>query len=397
MLGFLQTRLVASLNFASNSTSNSAPKFSKKPSYSMLLTILFVTLAASVGFAAYAVKPIQFKVDHFQTANVVPVNEDGVPTNKAKVSKKDVEKILTVFRGVNEIAKNLRVPEQIGLEMSEIEFSPRADAMNNVIYMGVRFGAKDDKDRIYTQHPGAMIPVAAHEYGHIVFAQNVLSEVQIYKDALGLLAQMAKLAAAFESIQAHALVLAEKYESASPEEKQRILAKLEELKEQASRINELGLELNNALGPLFAWVNAATTPYNEFFADILAILYTEKPESVFKAVQTVMPNGVPGINRKIRDDAESRSFKGAGLVHVHGRSPHSVFKPTREFIWKKYLQRPMIMRNHKSAVAEAVARVMTAELLWLQDHFEVNPMKDQVFVNKRLMKQLDAELSKIAQ
>ncbi len=373
MLGLLRTRLAASLFF----------------------TLFLVSGSASVCLAAFAVKPIPVRVDQFQIANVVPVNEDGIPTNKAKVSRKDVEKLVTVFRGVNEIVKPLRIPESVRLEMSEIEFNPRADAMNNVIYMGVRFGAKDKNGKVYTQHPGVMIPVAAHEYGHLVFTQNVLSEVQLYQVSLGMLGQLAKVAEALQNIQAQMLLLAEKYEQSSPEVQQRIVVQLEELKQQAIRLVELGLQLKNQLDPLFTWVRDATSPYNEFFADIIAVLYTENSESVFKAVQITMPPEDPDLDRRRRNDVDARSFKGAGLVHVHGKTPHSVFKPAREFIWKKYLQRPTFLRNHKTAVATTLVRVMTSELVWLQEHPEVNPTRDQVLVNKRLIKLMDAELSRI--
>lgn len=368
-----------------------------QPRYALALFILF--LLASAQLLAAQVKSFG-AIDVGGKKVVITFGRDESEGQDARrgprLSEKGVEsearRFAQVIRSVGEIARGLRMPEKVHLKVASIAENPAADSFNGVIYVGRTFGAVDGRGRMYTQNPAEMLPVIAHEFGHMIFHENIVMDLEVGRRLTPLIKELMEIEAIVTKISAQVEALLKQNDP-------RARAQAEKLQAEIAQWMEVAEELGKKIGPL-ADILDATDAYNEFYADVIAVLFSGKPNSVAKAIHIAMPaDGGRGELRRRRSEIRNRQFSRRGVDRpLIVASQHAVFHQVREMIWDEYLQRPGVMQNKKTEVLQGVTRAVKAEIRWMISQPEPPSPEFEAVVrilNKRLADRIRAELSRL--
>lgn len=303
----------------------------------------------------------------------------------------EARRILQIIRGVGEFSRGLKMPRKIHLNLAMVTLNPAADSFGGDIFAGRTFGTIEGNGRLFTQHPNEMIPVIAHEFGHMIFHENVLAELEVTKFIAPIYKEVTDIISILDRLEERQIRLAQMQGPRVQQELEKIQREVDQWGEELER---LGKRLEPAVDIL-----SATTPYNEFYSDVIAVLYTGKPNSVAAAIHMVTPASGDRSERRIsRSEIRSRQFirKGAGSPLI--ASDHALFYEVREMIWDEYLQRPQVMREHRAAVVEGVTRAVRSEVRWMlsqRANLEKNPQASVRLLNRRLAEKIRQELSRI--
>ncbi len=263
----------------------------------------------------------------------------------------EAKRFTQVIREVGDIARGMRMPPHVHLSINAVHDSPSSDSYRRELALGQRFGVVGPREKLYTQHPDEMLPVVAHEFGHMLFFENVISRIGMVNALKNDLESFAELARARRELKAQALG------SKDP----RAFTETPQWR-QKWRQWEFD-ELAGKLRPVFS-LGKATSPYNEYFADVVAVLYSEEPNSIADAVHFARPAGTASQRDASRMSVRNRAFdrKGAGRDIV--RIPHGVFFEARAAIWDEFLSRPAVMKGKKNEVLQGLTRATLSELSW---------------------------------
>ncbi|MCM2282580.1 MAG: hypothetical protein NDI61_12120 [Bdellovibrionaceae bacterium] len=366
-----------------------------KPWKALTIFVLFLLTSASLlAMAPRSFGPVQVgsgKVLVDYGANDVEDGEDPRLAQHlpAQVLDKEAKRFLDVIRGVGDIAQGMKMPDQLLLKIGAIESNPSANSFFNVINLGTRFGIVDGNKRLYTQHPDEMVPVTAHEFGHIIFFENVLMEISFFKTAAAQFRDLRFTYRTVSDLREQELSLGGHPRGA----RERARVQQERLEWEAEMADLMGkLQIPRVISHVIK-------PYNEFFADVVAVLYTEKPDAISDSVHFTMPARPRQRNKAYIMSVHNRAFEREGVAPRALQIPHGVFARTRWAIWEEFLSRPTVMRNHKAEVLQGVARAIRSELNWFlslpgmpRDQLSAEDARQ---MNLRLIQSLRKELGKL--
>ncbi len=372
-----------------------------KPKYALALFILFV-LASARLLASVQANPVKSlgAVDVGGRKVVVTFDRDESekqdPRRAAPLSEQGVEdearRFARVVLSVGEIARGLQMPERVHFSVAAVAENPSAESFSGVIKVGRTLGAVDEKGRLYTQHPNEMLPVIAHEFGHMVFHENILMELDLVRRAQPAMRELVEIEKVLNKLYARIEELAK---SSHP----RAIAEAEKVEREIARWTKEAERAVQRIEPVLGVLDA-TTPYNEFYADVIAVLYSGKPNSVAQAIHIATPaRGGSAERRFRRSEIRNRQFSRRGTDRpLIVASPHAVFYQAREMIWDEFLKRPNVMNGKKNAVLHGVTRAVRAEVRWLLSQPAVstkNPDALLRMLNKRLGDRIRVELSSL--
>jgi hypothetical protein len=246
-----------------------------------------------------------------------------------------------IFEGKNIDCKNIGVAADMVLEIrdmlsSEIKVPKSmpfriADSFGNAFFnpedlsLNIPFQLILGK---HAKHPVHTIPVWAHEYGHAILNANLRDVASAWTDIVRKKAD-----------------------------------------ESAGRPEQI--------------IDFLVAPYHEFFADVVAVLYTEEGDSVARSLTIVgfveNPEGTPAQcpnsdkkcrpregSRDTRDHFRNRDFtERANELHrwkpVQAEDIHNILAPARYHAWKYYLSNPN-MRRDKAKIAAVVIDAIIADV-----------------------------------
>ncbi|MCM2282579.1 MAG: hypothetical protein NDI61_12115 [Bdellovibrionaceae bacterium] len=309
--------------------------------------------------------------------------------------EKEARRFREVIVGVGEIARGSKMPERVHLNVAAITEDPSANSFEGILNVGRTYGRVDRLGRLYTQNPTTMIPIIAHEFGHMVFHANILAdlpETKVIEDAFRdedkMIKQMDQLEERRKNL--------ERWDNPRAEaELNRIYSEIERLSIELERLEQKVRVAASALN--------VADPYHEFYADVIAILYTGQPNSVADAIHMAQTKAGRSHGERKRSSSEirNRQFERRGSGHPRVESGHAVFFEARQTLWNEYLQRPLVLRDRKQDVLRAVTRAVHSEVRWLMsisssrrsaETAETWPMEKVRVLNRRLISQLRSEL-----
>ncbi|MCM2283036.1 MAG: hypothetical protein NDI61_14435, partial [Bdellovibrionaceae bacterium] len=266
-------------------------------------------------------------------------------------------RFVKVVQGIRDFSERVRFPKKIDLQLADLEVNPRANFLTNQIFLGLKYARTDERGRVYTQHPNAMVAVSAHEFGHLIFGENIL-------DVYPRMPQIRAIFIEIQKVEEQWRALATRLEDLSRRApSQQTEREANALQAQLAALQQRYTSLGEQVGPDLNLVRDRTSGYNEFFADVVAVLYTEQPNSVADSIHFAMD-----LSRKkqktIQVSVENRFFEKRGVRPRQILGHHGLLQEARNWIWEEYLSRPTVLRHHKNRVLLAVIRALRAETKW---------------------------------
>lgn len=321
----------------------------------------------------------------------VEINEVKSDTSDKPLTKVQTEPFIKVISDVSEMVQPLKIPTIVRLNLAQLTFEPSASALINTLELGVRIAKRDEKNRVHTQNPSVMRAITAHEYGHLIFAQNILatqnirSELERYgREAGEMEGKLKQIRDEIDKLDALAATKGMTVDLQAKIEKldQQFQAGLARLQNTQEKHNDLMERYER------------TTSYNEFFADVVSLLYTENPNAIAEAIHFTVPRTSRRNDSDRRGEILSREFE-AGKPHRHTtKSPHAVFAQVRAALWENYLKQPTVMKK-KSVVLGCTTQAVESEVRWILEKRRIPDDRRVVrLLNERLWKQLDQCLSR---
>lgn len=130
-------------------------------------------------------------------------------------------------------------------------------------------------------------------------------------------------------------------------------------------------------------------PYEEFFADALAVLHLKDPAVIHKAISVrKRKNGYP-VSERLDRLTQRRRFDVSSKIDPFEKEPHHTFDSLRNPIWEEFLNRPEVLNNPGPTlrkIAEAIDEEVTE--LYSQGNFKLSIREKNERFSKRLKSKL---------
>lgn len=337
---------------------------------------------------------------------------------KGAAKEADLRTFDAVVAKVNSFTAPLLLPNPPTLIVSKNELAPRALPSENRIFLGTRLGFQEPGHdgptaRTWFRSPEYAKAVLAHEYGHLVFGVNFEKREPLVKEAYETIAQVQKetapLGARMRANRQKRAQLEVDFEKAAiAGDKEGAGAILKQVVALDIEFKEMYKELVPYLEKIQAYreiVLQHITAYNEFFADVVAVLYAERSDAVSRALYSTHIAQFLRFHDAVKAGADLRDFNkyeapslGKKVLAKGQDAPyledHNYLEPTREFLWESYLASPTILKSRKSAVMDAVFNAIATELNYRMNHYDLKAADHHKEFNDRLIQAIRAEMSK---
>jgi hypothetical protein len=346
------------------------------------------------------------------------VTKSLVPEKNTPFKNKKTPDIMreSIQKTVNTFSPYLKMPETISLEVvarrniAEAAFNPTT----NTIYTGEAIYYVDPKNvkKVYTHHPNKSLDVNNHEFGHAIFSANLLplkpevkflyefylKQSSIYEEKalvekelnpsiilLTGLIPSEVLAAKISELQHQSITanysevfykwILEEVQSTDVEvinAKQKMQEYYPRLLQNYKDIQAYFMEKeisNDRLAKASDYYQGLSM-YNEYFADVVAVLMVEKPDIISSATHYNLnfyssaksEDKLTGVmNKKFKHFTEQGAFRQfTDKIHTKGTAsgPHGELWLARQFLWDEYLSHPTIMKTKKGEVLAGVFRAV---------------------------------------
>lgn len=328
------------------------------------------------------------------------------------IIKNYVETILMTVSGT------LKTPPVMELYITPLSTMPFSNQTSMILHTSERL-TKESDGKIYTTNPQASFAVTAHELGHLIFYENA-------KYFFNFLTAKHKLESQLQTIQSEFHVLMRQLEVVD-DEKSLVgsdLSKLEELKVLETDLTRKYLELkekqteiqnqldSDDISGKFRFFMTRKTPYDEFFADVIAELFNKKPNAVYDAIAFSTPHPKKDKEKKKKKDKDEheisskeahledkrRQFEGHISNSTNPHSLHGIFGLTREYLFELYLKRPSVQQE-KGTVLQAVFQAVVKDIQWTMENYpSLDPKENKNLVNElnlHLQNSIDDEMKKL--
>ena len=327
----------------------------------------------------------------------------------AQVTDKQVAVFKQVVADVNGSLGNthLVIPDGVEIKVYTQHPDPVANPIDMSVNAGVRFfmGLQADKNnpksvKNYYKVPTVSSPILAHEYGHIIFFENFGIREPIWREAFKTFREkMPELTVKDQQYQKLIGEIALRQEQLKTMTDKAQIAQIQQemlqLVLQAVKLNkEIELE-----GAAVQTLSAITTSYNEFFADVMAVLYTGKPTSIEDAVTFTRTLQFDGkLAKEMKQSNDERNFKDRAEPRdaKDDFEDHGYFSTVRAGVWESYLASPTIRTAKRGQVTEAIFDAIAKECSTLiRSGAPVNLKTKEKWIelNERLMKAIDNEMA----
>jgi len=317
----------------------------------------------------------------------------------------------TIIGEINGFLGDLAKPAPPLVEVRRNESSPEADSVENILRLGTKYQIEHPKNEgaFLEKVPSAMKPIIAHEYGHLIFERNFTSLEQLVLEFRKLRPQVESQI--LELMSEHRRLLDEKAEvdaqldkAPEGEEQKKLAERSDALRTRSQSIFNQVLKLSHIGDVYDELVLNHITSYNEFFADVVAVLWSEKPDAISKSIRHTRLLQLREFQEKASLSYDSRNFKkrqkaaretGGSAVSASPSQleDHAYFSPARKFLWESYLASPTILKNHKSQVLRAVFKAVDHELRYRMNHYDLKPDENWKNFNDRLIERIRVELA----
>ncbi len=287
----------------------------------MRFTILFITLLALFQ-ASWAF------------ATEVHLHPDSTQFQRGLFNR-----FLSVFDKVSDQLNS--IPQPTSLKLKIIPPSPTANYIDGTITIA----AERTSENGHRQHPKFTDLVLAHEYGHAIFESALRDRVPIIDEKLRIYRKTNAMHKRFQSMEKELeelMVKRDKLDKESPE--------YAELSETIKKLKYETYDLDEAVfesGEGFYRLKKQLEPYEEMWADLVAIMYSGDPKGVFHALYFTGDHDP--LRKKgyfFRDFSKSfgaaRYEEWKQLIETHADEyfevlPHLVLVPARYYFYQKFI------------------------------------------------------------
>lgn len=141
-------------------------------------------------------------------------------------------------------------------------------------------------------------------------------------------------------------------------------------------------------------LNNISASYNEFFADIIAVIYSQKGDAIYDALFRT------GLGFETNKSFIARDFTNRSNEITKWNPTqddleiHNLLAPARYHVWKYYLDNPVYAHN-KGVIAKEVLKAISREIVKFKDTYgpfikSYGYSRDMAFImNKSLINQID--------
>lgn len=270
-------------------------------------------------------------VSSLASANNLPTKLEGVafPLPAYEASPKQKEEIYqNLYKAIEKVAYgNVLLPETLSLytvkSYNNAYYFPYASAIVTPYQLNIEGASK---------HPKFTRGVDLHEFAHSIFEANILT---ILKDN----DQLVKVAKDYlevkhlfkeEALEMLGFMVANELAVKTPDEERMST----EYANAEAKFNQAGQEQGEAVEN-FMDLSQGLSPLNEFFADVFAVVITNDPEVIRKAIEYTAHADAKQTDRSfsIRPGKRNVTFEF---------SPHNFYTLSRYYIYRNYLSNPEI-------------------------------------------------------
>ncbi len=363
------------------------------------LRLILGTLALSFATSARAAAPMCSDV--FAATRFTKMDD--------KVTDKQVAVFEKVVADLNASLGELVAPRNVQIQVFTEHSSPAADPTDMSIRAGVRFfqpmpkhgipkyiKRKDVAVKKYHKDPSYSVPILAHEYGHLIFMENYTRREPIWRETFENYKQirpkLVEMQNASDAIQKELAAIYGEMKSPeiTPERRMELLEKIKSLSAQNTKLSDEASEL---IKPM-RMVRYFNTAYNEFFADVVAVLYTGKGGIIDGGVSfTRALQGDNKYSKESKHSDQERNFEN-NLKHDGDYEGHGYFSLTRNDVWTSYLASPSYRANKSGEIMTAIFNAVAKENSRVMR--EPVKMEDEAtwkILNQKLAEAIDQELS----
>ncbi len=317
-----------------------------------------------------------------------------------KVTDQQVEALRAVVSDVNDHLGELSVPQNAEIKVFAAHEDPASDPVTMIVNFGVRlkktpdldpYGMPLEKARYFYKSPTATLPILAHEYGHLVFAENYKIAqpeyreiIDHYNDAVVFQKQYNQMNKKVGDIED--ILISGKFR---PEDEPQIKAEyktaMDELFAAARKVDAFNTKLRN--------VHETVVAYNEFFADVIAVLQSGKPDAVSSSLAITGVLQSKGIAKFVKPSNEQRNFDNH-RIRGASTSDHNFFSIARDDIWDSYFASPSYRKEKRGVMISAVFAAIVKEHGEVIKNPDSKPSdKNWKELNDRMMNAIDQEMA----
>jgi hypothetical protein len=307
-----------------------------------------------------------------------------------------------------QISQNVKIPQKIILNVSPYNFEPETKPEMAIIHIGERYANGTDK-KIYFKDPSYSYAILTHEYAHILFFEKSKEVISLVKY--------------FQKVNLKKDALIEEFKALHQEKVKILFQKSMDLDERSmslisAREKVVDSQYHNLearLKSLFETYSEATeimdkyyrrkSPYDELFADIVAIMIMDDPQAISKALALNGKDQFEGTPKEVKSATQFKKIENKRRdfsTHMNRNelkefySPHGVFAEVRQFLWNEYLSRPEIRYRQKSLFISKALDSILNEIQWTIDEFEDLGYSDFPMINQHLIQRMRQDLSEFA-
>ncbi|WP_413587026.1 hypothetical protein [Bdellovibrio sp. HCB274] len=306
------------------------------------------------------------------------------------VTPKQVESFREVVNDVNSRLGKLQAPQNAEILIHSEHNAPFADQIQKSITMGIRY-SRTINGKTYQKAPSLALAILAHEYGHLVFAENYLHREPLYAEGVSSLEKakpfekkFAELELQKTSLAAQMKTFKEAGKPTPPEIIQRHTAVSTMMARVRDQIQDIKADYRK--------VTAIKEPYDEFFADVVAVLYSGKADAISKSIVFTRGLQASRLKGQATQTLEQRDFENRRHQNLDTR-PHNFFSATRSAIWNSYLASPSLRNKHSGEILEAVMDAITKEISFKLKNPDVSFQKNWELLNSRLIEAIDQQMA----
>jgi hypothetical protein len=267
------------------------------------------------------------------------------------LNDKEIRPFRQTITNVNSFLGELEIPKNVNITVYGIHGNPAASLHLPEINIGIRYGVSSKKrpQKIDTKNPIYSEAILAHEYGHLVFRENYRKLEPQQRNAEEAYFELIASQKESKLIAGKIEILMAKASSAQGDEKISLQKQIQDLFDEETRVQQKGLRAMEVVDQ----VDSVVSPYNEFFADVVAVLHTENSNAISDAVTFTSKNQMIRGQAQAKFSRDSRDF-GNNIRHPKEMEAHQLFFMARAYMWSSYLASPSTMKNNKSEVLSAV-------------------------------------------
>lgn len=325
----------------------------------------------------------------------------NLPTSAQSITCADVQKVANVFQGIEEVfGKTLSYTKRLNLNLLPMD--------NNAFIEGTQLAVLPKNMEIHDvfKNPSFMVPMWAHEFGHSIFALEMVKLNPSWKEALDLQNESTEkeIAMGILFVNNKDIFLDQNFDMnkiTNPD----LLARVEELLTNWGKLNEEFRELDEKVEATeyFTYKNLMH-PHNEFFADLIAVLYTNDGAALYKSMSRtkliqnheekniILSAQLRDFTR--RENELSRWTKFISRLDEKTKryvtEGHTLLAPVRYHIWSNYIKGET-SQMRKLVIIKNVLTAINIQLHNLYNAGNMSP--DPVQINKELITLIDQEFN----